>query len=192
MEELLQKSIQEKVTITEKEWQQCRSYFSPKTLGKKEFLLRQGEVCRHIAFVAEGALRAYTVDARGNEHVVQFALEGWWISDNYSFLTGDSSTYNIEALEPAQVLLLSKPDMEELVLKVPKMERYFRLLMQNSLIALQRRLISSLSNTAEEKYTSLVETYPNIVQRVPQHMIASYLGISPETLSRIRRQIASQ
>ncbi|MBB6611602.1 Crp/Fnr family transcriptional regulator [Pontibacter sp. Tf4] len=192
MYQVLLESIHTKVHLTEAEQQLCQSFFVPETLHRRQFLLQEGDVCRHIAFVESGVLRSYTLDAKGGEHVVQFALEGWWISDNYSFLTGEPSTFNIDVLEDSAVLLLTKDAMDELVLQVPKMERYFRLLMQNSLIALQRRLVSSLSNTAEEKYLKLIQTYPTIVQRVPQHMIASYLGITPETLSRIRRQLATQ
>ncbi|MFD2245050.1 Crp/Fnr family transcriptional regulator [Pontibacter ruber] len=190
--QLLLSSINEKVRLTETEMQVCKSFFTPKKLLKKQLLLQHQEVCHFIAFVVQGILRSYTVDAKGNEHVVQFALEGWWISDNYSFLTGEPSTYNIDALEDAELLLLSRPAMDELLLKVPAMERYFRILMQNSLVALQRRLVGSLSYTAEEKYTNLIRTYPDIAQRVPQHQIASYLGIKPETLSRIRKQLTSR
>jgi CRP-like cAMP-binding protein len=137
-------------------------------------------------------LRSYTVDDKGYEHILQFASEGWWISDMFSFLTSEPSTYNIDALEDAEILLLNKDANEELLQKVPKMERYFRILSQNALIALQRRLMGSHTQTAEEKYTRLISTYPDITQRVPQHMLASYLGITPETLSRIRKQIAGR
>ena len=135
-------------------------------------------------------LRLYSVDEKGSEHVMQFAFEGWWSGDQFSFLTGEPSVYNIDALEDCELLLLSKKAEDEMMAKVPKMERYFRILLQNSLIATQRRLISSLSRTAEEKYNELVQSCPTIPQRVPQHMMASYLGITPETLSRIRRQLA--
>ena len=108
----------------------------------------------------------------------------------YSFLTGEPSTCNIDALEDVELLLITKAAQDEMVLQVPKMERYLRLLMQNNLIALQRRLIGSLNYTAEDKYLQLIALCPTIVQRVPQHYIASYLGITPETLSRIRRQMA--
>jgi CRP-like cAMP-binding protein len=143
-------------------------------------------------FVEKGALRSYTIDEKGNEHIVQFAIEGWWTSDMYSFITGEPSVYNIDVLEDSELLLLSNPSQEELLQKVPKFEKYQRLLVQAAYIALQRRLVLSLSQTAEEKYTRLLNTYPDIIQRVPQHMVASYLGITPETLSRIRKQISDR
>ena len=117
---------------------------------------------------------------------------GWWISDHYSFLTGESAVYNIDALEDSELLLLSSQAEEQLLQKFPKFERYFRILLQNSVIATQRRLIGSLSQTAEERYTDLIANCPTIPQRVPQHMMASFLGITPETLSRIRKQMTTK
>ena len=190
MFELLFQKFDEKIQLTEEEKEICRSYFTPKKLRKRQYLLQEGDPCRYVAFVEKGMLRLYSVDEKGSEHVMQFAFEGWWIGDQFSFLTGEPSVYNIDALEDCELLLLSKKAEDEMMAKVPKMERYFRILLQNSLIATQRRLISSLSRTAEEKYNELVQSCPTIPRRVPQHMMASYLGITPETLSRIRRQLA--
>jgi CRP-like cAMP-binding protein len=192
MFEILFKSINEKILLTQEEMDLCKTYFIPKKLRKKQFLLQEGDVSKYIAFVEKGILRSYTIDQKGSEHIIQFALEGWWISDNYSFFTGEPSHYNIDTLEDAEVLLITKKADEEMLQKIPKLEKYFRILMQNSLIALQRRLIGSMSLTAEEKYIKLTNTYPDIIQRVPQHMIASYLGITAETVSRIRKQMATR
>jgi CRP-like cAMP-binding protein len=192
MFELLFKKIEEKVQLTEEEKELSRSFFRPKKLRKRQYLLQEGDACKYVTFVEKGMLRLYSVDEKGSEHVMQFAFEGWWIADQFSFLTGEPSVYNIDALEDCELLLLSKNAEEEMMEKVPRMERYFRVLLQNSLIATQRRLISSLSRTAEEKYNELIQSCPTIPQRVPQHMMASYLGITPETLSRIRRQVASK
>lgn len=189
MFELLSQAIDRKVVLTEEEHRLCETFFTPKKLRKKQYLLQQDDVCKYTAFVEKGILRTYTIDDKGNEHMVQFAFEGWWASDIYSFLTGEPSVYNIDALEEAQLLLLTKSANEALLEKVPKMERYFRILSQNALVTFQRRIVGSLSLSAEEKYNKLIATYPDITQRVPQHMIASYLGVTPETLSRVRKQM---
>ena len=189
MFELLFTKFDEKIDLTEEEKEISKSFFIPKKLRKKQYLLQEGDPCKYVAFVEKGMLRSYTINDKGSEHITQFAFEGWWIADQYSFLTGEPSMLTIDALEDSELLLLSKAAEEQLMMKVPKMERYFRILLQNSLIATQRRLISSLSHTAEEKYNELVNSCPTIPQRVPQHMMASYLGITPETLSRIRKQM---
>ena len=188
MFELLYQKLQEKITITEEEFRTCTSYFQPKKLRKRQYLLQEGDVCRYQAFVEKGILRSYTVDEKGSDHILQFATEGWWIADLSSYLTGEPSPFNIEALEDAEVLLLSKPAWDELMERFPKFEHYFRILIQNHLITTQKRLMQSLAQPAEEKYKQFTLTYPQCVQRVPQHMIAAYLGISRETLSRLRKQ----
>ncbi|MDQ3845890.1 MAG: Crp/Fnr family transcriptional regulator, partial [Bacteroidota bacterium] len=137
----------------------------------------------------KGILRSYTIDEKGAEHIIQFALEGWTISDLYSFLTGEPATYNIDALEDAELVLTNKPAHEELLKRLPKYETYIRLQLTGAYIAMQRRLTSIISLPLDERYASFTELYPDIVQRVPQHMIASYMGLTPETLSRVRRRI---
>jgi CRP-like cAMP-binding protein len=191
MFELFFKKVNEKVELTEEEQEACKQYFKVKKLRKRQFLLQEGEVCKYVAFVNKGALRRYTVSEKGEEHILQFAFEGWSIADLYSFITGEPSTSYIDALEDCEVLLMSKQNQEELMNVIPKMQRYFFLNIQNAYVALQRRMTAAISLTADEKYLDLVKTYPHIVQRVPQHMIASYLGISPETLSRLRKQLKS-
>ena len=192
MYEVLFNNIRQKnVDLTEAEQQQLKTFFIPKRLRKKQYLLQDGDVCLYTAFVEKGMLRSYTIDEKGNEHIIQFAVEDWWISDMYSFLTGETSSYSIEALEDSELLMINRKGFDEMLLAIPKMERFFRILTQNSLIAMQRRLSGKLSLTAEENYKNLLAGCNNIVQRVPQHMIASFLGITPETLSRIRKQMAT-
>jgi len=191
MFDLLYQKINEKITLTEEEFNLCKTLFSPKKLRKKQYILQEGDVCKYNIFVTKGLLRSYTIDDKGNEHILQFALEGWWTADLYSFFTEEPSLFNIEALEDSELLLITRPSWESLLQQLPAFERYFRILIQNSLIATQRRLMDSLSETAERKYLKFMKTYPESVQRVPQHMIASYLGITRETLSRLRRDIAS-
>ena len=190
MYELLHKKIAETISITEEDFNYCKTLFLPKKLRKKKYLLQEGDVCKYTAFVSKGLLRTYTIDDKGAEHILQFALEGWWIADLYSFLTDEPSQFNIEALEDCELLLITKPSWDLLLTKIPAFERFFRILIQNNLIATQRRLIGIMSETAEEKYIKFLKTYPDCGQRVPQHMIASYLGITRETLSRIRGQMA--
>lgn len=192
MFELLHKKITGAVSITEEEFEYCKSFFLAKKLRRRQYLLQEGDVSKYTSFVEKGILRTYTADDKGNEHILQFAQEGWWVSDLYSFLTGEPSTYNTEALEDCELLLITKPLWDTLLQQIPALERYFRILIQNSLIATQRRLMGIMTETAEEKYIKLLKTQPDCVQRVPQHMIASYLGITRETLSRIRSQMAAR
>lgn len=189
MFEVLFKEVAKRITLTGEEEEICKTLFVPKKLRKRQYLLQQDDVCKNLAFVEKGVLRSYTLDEAGNEHILQFALEGYWISDMYSFLSQEPSTYNIDAVEDAELLLISHKDIELLYGRVPKFERYFRILGQNNILTLHRRLTGSLSFTAEEKYLQLLANFPTIVNRVPQHMIASYLGITRETLSRIRKQL---
>lgn len=192
MYDLLYKKIEETISITEEEFDFCKTLFVPKKLRKRQFLLQDGDVCKYTAFVSKGLLRSYTIDEKGNEHILQFAFEGWWMGDLYSFLTEEPSMFNMEALEDCELLLITKPSWELLLTKIPAFERYFRILVQNNLIATQRRLMGNLSETAEQKYVNLTNNFPGCLQRVPQHMIASYLGITRETLSRIRSHMAAR
>lgn len=188
MYELLYQKISEKVSLTADEFAICKQAFTPKNLRKHQYFLQEEDTARYLAFVNTGVLRMFASGEKTGELTIQFAFPGWWITDNFSFLTGEPTVYNIQTLENSSVLLINKQSWEGLFDQVPKLERYFRILLQNNYIATQRRLVSSLSQTAEEKYRSLIKAQPDITQRVPQHMIASYLGITPETLSRIRKQ----
>ena len=192
MYELLYKKITDIISISEEEFNFCKTLFLPKKLRKRQYLLQEGDVCKYNTFVSKGLLRSYTIDNKGTEHILQFGFEGWWIGDIYSFLTEKPSLFNIEALEACELLLITRPSWELLLNKIPSFERYFRILIQNNLIATQKRLMGTLSESAEEKYTNLINDFPGCLQRVPQHMIASYLGITRETLSRIRSQMAAR
>ena len=186
----LRDHISSRITIAEDAFPLVASLMVPRRVRKGHTLTQTGEVCRHLSFVTKGCLRAYSVDPKGEEHVVQFALEGWWISDLYSFLTGKPGTLDVDALEESDVLLIDLASYEKLCTSVPAFERYFRILLQNNYIATHRRLLASISLSAEEQYVQLINDYPTIVQRVAQRHIASYLGITPEALSRIRGRMA--
>ncbi|MEN9448167.1 MAG: hypothetical protein RJA25_1457 [Bacteroidota bacterium] len=186
--ELLLKNIARFVILTKAEEDYLISKLKTKKLRKRQYFLQEGDVCKYQGFVIKGCLRSYEIDAKGIEHIVQFCPEDWWISDIYSFYTEEPSKNNIDALEDTELLIFDKNSLEDLYKEIPKLERYFRLLMQNSLISLSRRVLSSMSKSATERYCDFIERYPQIEQRVPNHQIASYLGIKPESLSRIRRK----
>lgn len=192
MYELFIQEFNKKVPLTRAEQGVIEEHLILKKLRKKQYLLQEGDVCKFIAFIEKGALRQFSVDENGNERIIQFGLEGWTISDLYSFLTDEIATYNIDALEDAEVVLISKAAHQDLLLKVPKYETYTRLQITGAYIAMQRRLTSIISSPVEERYSEFIAAYPDIVQRVPQHMIASYMGLQPETLSRIRRRLSSK
>ncbi len=185
------KEFNKKVLLTKEEEALIKTYLTLKKLRKKQYLLQEGDVCKNFAFVEKGALKSYTIDDNGNECIIQFAIEGWTIADLYSFLTGEAATYNIDAIEDAELVMISKMAHEELLQKLPKYETYTRINITGAYIAMQKRLTSIISNTIEERYTGFTSLYPDIVKRVPQHMVASYMGLTPETLSRIRRRIAT-
>ena len=191
MYELFFQKLNEKVTFSEAEQAIIKNYLTLKKLRKKQYLLQEGDVCKTIAFIEKGALREYNVDDKGNEHILQFAIEGWVISDLYSFMTGEPSTYNIDAIEDSELVLITKSAQEEILKRVPKYETYSRMQMTGAYMAMQKRITSILSTPIEERYLYFTKLYPNIVQRVPQLMIASYMGLTPETLSRVRRKIAT-
>jgi CRP-like cAMP-binding protein len=192
MYELFFEKINEKVSLSKDDEALIKNHLTPKKLRKRQYLLQEGDVCKFIAFVEKGALRSYTIDEKGSDHIIQFALEGWTIADLYSFLTAEAATYTIDALEDCELVLITKSAHEELLKKVPKYETYIRLQITGAYIALQRRLTSIISSPLEERYTSLIAIYPDVVQRVPQHMIASYMGLTPETLSRVRKKMSNK
>jgi len=185
-------SVQKIIVLSDEELGSISRFFVPKKIRKRQYMLNAGDVCRHVVFVKKGFLRSYSIDDNAQEHVMQFATEGWWISDMGSFLSGDEAIYNIQAIEDSELLLLSKEGMDEIMNQIPKMERYFRLLMQSNIVALQRRLRVVQTHSAEEVYLKLMEVRPEIISRAPQQYVASYLGITPETLSRIRKQVSGK
>ncbi|TMI90566.1 MAG: Crp/Fnr family transcriptional regulator [Bacteroidetes bacterium] len=186
MYDLILKNISRFITLTPEEEQYFISLFKVKKLRKKQYLLQEGEICRNEYFVTKGCLRTYTIDEKGLEHVIQFSIEDWWTGDMYSFLTQNPSSYTIDAIEDSELLYLDKVSHDELYLKVPKFERFFRHLLQYAFISMQERINATLSQTADQRYCSFIEKYPLMEQRLPLKQIASYLGITPESLSRIR------
>ncbi len=186
MFEHLKANIEEHVSLTDEEWKLCKNSFRPKRMLKRQFLLQEGDICRELAFVEKGALCSYSVDSKGNQHVIRFAFDGWWIADLQSFFTNNPSTFNIEVLEDSELLMLDRENHEKLLEKIPGYERYHRIIVQNAYVALQQRVENALGLTAEEKYARLIKQNPEFMNRVPLNLVASYLGMSPETLSRVR------
>lgn len=189
---LLRTHIEKRIDLTDEEFDIILKFFNPKKIRRNQFLLNEGEICRHIGFVNFGCLREYTIDNKGTEHIIQFAIEDWWVSDLNSFLSGLPAKYNIDALQDSEVLLLEKSARDELLDKCPKMERFFRLLLEANHIAIHRRVIEALSTSAEERYLKFIKTYPKLFEQISQNQIASYLGITPQSLSRIRKELAQK
>ncbi|REC44484.1 Crp/Fnr family transcriptional regulator [Chryseobacterium sp. 5_R23647] len=189
MFDILISHIQNKVSLTEEEKTELQAFFSVKKLKKKQYLLQEGDVCKCLSFVNKGLLKSYFTDEKGGENINMFAFEGWWISDFKSFINQEKAVLNIDAVEETELLMITLEDYDKLMLKIPVMDRYFRILYQNSLVTKDYRLIASNSYTAEEKYLQLVHKNPEMIKRVPHNLIASYLGLAPETISRIRKKI---
>lgn len=153
---------------------------------KKQFILKADEICRANYFVSKGCMRLYFINRNGQEQITQFGLENWWITDYSSLETGKPSIYYIQAIEDSELISLNKKTMEELLLKIPKMERYFRIIFQKAHTASMRRFEYMRDQTDEERYRQFVSLFPGFVQRIPQYMLASYLGFTPQFLSKIR------
>ncbi len=191
MIETLIADISKTISLSDADKECLTENFKVKKLRKKQYFLQEGDIAFHTAYIAKGCLKTFTVDSEGSEHIYQIAIEGWWTTDIYSFLTGEPAIYNIEAVEDSELLITDKVGRERIFERVPMFERFMRILIEKNVVANQHRLNSMMMLSAEERYLSFIKKYPQIVQRVPQHMIASYLGIKPETLSRIRKQLIS-
>lgn len=188
--EIVLNNVCKHVNLNRKEKDYFISLLEPKHLKKKEFQLTAGEICRQSTFVVEGCLKGFSVDKEGVEHILNFACKDWWIADLYSLLSEKPAILNIEAIADTEVLMLSREDQKILYNKIPKFERFFRILTENALVANHQRLINNLSLSAEERYHEFMKKYPTVLEYAPLHSIASYLGITPEFLSKIRSRIA--
>jgi CRP-like cAMP-binding protein len=180
----------EKVSLSAEEETFVKQYLTPKKLRKKQYFIQEGDTGKGICFVEKGALRAYVLDEAGVEHITAFAFEGYTIGDLYSFIHSEPATLNIDAMEDCELMVISKPAHDELLQKMPKYETYIRLLVTDAYIALQRRTCTMISLPLEERYVAFTQMFPTLFQRVPQHMIASYMGLSAETLSRVRSRLS--
>jgi CRP-like cAMP-binding protein len=192
MYDRIYENIHRRITLNDAEFEHFKTFLQFKSFKKKEFFLKSGDVSRQFAYVLKGCFRTYSIDKTGEEHILQFSLEDWWMNDAYSAFTQKPSALFIEALEDSDIYFIDNQDLEKLYAEIPKFERYFRILAQNRFIALQERINGELSASAEERYLDLLNRYPTLPQRVPQQYIASFLGIQPPSLSRIRKQLADR
>lgn len=179
--------LERKGTFTEEEFAFLEPLFLPRTLGAGEFLQRAGDGVTHGAFVATGCVRKYVLDARGKEHIVQFAPENWWVGEGPGVAPGTPAQYFIDAVEDSNLLLFDAASHQLAIERVPAYAAGFRDGLQRHAAAKEQRIANALSESAQERYEAFLKEYPSIAQRVPQFMLASYLGVSPETLSRLRK-----
>lgn len=186
MHDLILLNITKHIALDKEETVFFISLLRKQELAKKDFILKEGQACRNISFVNSGTLRAFYADQQGKESTIMFAIADWWITDMYCFLNRKPAMLNIVALEDSSILQLGIDDLEKLYIRVPKFERFFRIIMQNAYTREQLRIIQNLSLSAEERYDNFLSKYPQIVKQVTQKQIASYLGITPEFLSAIR------
>ena len=181
--------IEKHISLSEEEKEIFHQLIIPKKLRKRQYLIQEGDSVEYQYYVKSGSLKTYELDADGYEHIIQFAIEDWWVSDFKAFFKAEKATLNIECLEDCELIGLHKNDLEELYRKVPKFERFFRIKLTNAYVALQERILSSMEKSSSERYLDFRKVYPNIEQRVPNYLIANYLGIKPESLSRLRRKL---
>lgn len=186
MHSVLKNYIDKKISISEEDWQLIRDAFTPVKVKKKQFLLREGEISKYLWFVTKGCLRMYKEDQKGHDHILLFAFEEYWVGDRDSTDLDHVSDYHIEAIEDSDLLQSSKEKMNELYQKLPAFREMHLTLQQRSFAKLQERMQITLSYSAEEKYEDILDRQPEILHRIPLSMVASYLGMSRETLSRIR------
>lgn len=190
MHEALFKYLDKRIAspLSEKDRELVKNAFSPMKIRKRQYFLNQGEVCKYYAFIVTGAMRQYMVDEKGGEHIVHLGIENWWVGDRESWVMLSPSAYCIDAWEDSEVLLITRSDTVKLMQELPAFSELLHFLDERNNIAAQKRITSSISLTAEKRYADFIISHPDFLQRFPQRIIASYLGITKETLSRIRKQ----
>ena len=191
MRNIFKKHIEKFAKVSDKEFEEIITFFETKSVSKKENLVEQGQICRHHFFVLEGLLRKFFINEKGAEQTTEFAIETWWITDNFAYERQVSTQFYIQAVEKSIILFITQENQEKLMQKFPQMERYFRFVYQRAYAAAQRRIQFLFSLSKEEFYYQAVRNHPEFIQRVPQYLIASYLGFTPEYLSEIRKRLLS-
>ena len=189
MYEVFKKYLDSKIELSQEDASRIEAVAIVKKLRKWQYLLQADDVWKYNAFVTKGCLRTYSVDEKGIEHIMAFAIENWWAGDRESLISGNPSRFNIDAVEDTDVILITRTNFELLCKEIPALNKMVSEILERSFIASQNRIHASISYTAEQKYLNFIQRYPGFANRIPQSMIASYLGITPETLSRVRTQI---
>jgi CRP-like cAMP-binding protein len=187
--DLILQSVSKLIQLTPAEADNFLSLLDSRTLKTRQFILTEGNICKHSLFVTKGCLKGFSVDNNGFEHILHFAPPGWWIGDLYSLFSGKPGVLNIQAMEITEVLLLSKENQEKLYRDIPKFERFFRIITENSLVSFQQRVLDNLSLTAEDRYHNFCKKYPSLVNCLPQKEIAAFIGVTPEFFSKMRKRL---
>ncbi|HLY70839.1 MAG TPA: Crp/Fnr family transcriptional regulator [Puia sp.] len=189
---LIIKNVSKHIHLTKDEENHFVSFLKDEKIKRKEFILHENEICENSIFVTNGCLRGYTIDHHGFEHILQFAPPDWWIADMYSLISQKPGNLNIDAIEDTDVLLLSRKNQEKLFTDVPKFEHFFRIITENSLVANRQRVLDNMTLTAQQRFAVFCEHYPTLIERLPQKLIASYIGVTPEFLSKVKAEYFRQ
>jgi len=190
MQDLLFQYTKQFITISEDDFQNFVKYFEVRSFKKKDFALKEGEYCNFEGFVIDGCFKVYFLNEQGNEQILYFAIKDWWITDLDSLINNVPCSLSIEALEDSTIFFISKKNKEYLYNTMPQIEKLFRIMNQKSSASLQRRILSLMNKTADKRYLEFLDKYPTLEQRINQQQVASYLGISHEFLSKIRKKIS--
>ena len=182
--------IRKYIDLTREEEMLLASKLLKRTYLKGQYIGQEGDVTRHSTFIVKGTIRTFFLDDNGNEHIISFGIENWWAGDLGSMITQKPADFNVQCLEKTEVIQMPMEDLEYLYSAIPNLERFFRLLIERAYVSTQKRIVRNYSLSAKDRYLIFCEEYPDIVARVPQYMVASYLGITKEFLSNIRSQIA--
>ena len=194
MQNSIRENIEGKINmnLTDVEFEKLSDWFVPIKLENKMQFVKEGQVSRNLYFVDSGATHTFIIDKKGETHTVQFGFEGYWVGDMYSFFSGNSAIFNLETLEPTTLFAMKHVDFEKACEQIPKFEMFFRILVQNGYLSSLQRIARSFSEDAEQRYLMLIKNHPDLPQRVPQYLVASYLGIKPQSLSRIRQNLTKK
>jgi len=181
--------IKNYISLTKEEEAILLSKITYRKCLKGQYLVQQGDVCKNEYFILSGCTKTFYMDNEGQEHIILFAIEDWWTSDMGSFIAQKPADYNVQCIENTELIQISYEANEELYIQIPKLERFFRKIVERALVASQKRIVRNFSMSAKERYLIFRKNYPKIEQRIPQYMVASYLGITKEFLSKIKSQL---